>query len=103
MTAGTPVTLTATVIDTQYNNTNGTEPTQNVAAAEVYIDIPPWMPGATALPLSAADGAFNAKTEGVTTVLSTTGLAKGKHMVFVRGKDAANNFGPISASFLKIL
>jgi carboxypeptidase T len=103
VTAGTPVTLTATVIDTQYNNTNGTEPTQNVAAAEVYIDIPPWMPGATALPLSAADGAFNAKTEGVTTVLSTTGLAKGKHMVFVRGKDAANNFGPISASFLKIL
>jgi hypothetical protein len=101
--AGTPVTLTATVIDTQYNNSNGTEPTQNVAAAEVYIDIPPWLPGATALPLSAADGAFNAKTEGVTTVLSTTGLAQGKHMVFVRGKDAANNFGPISASFLKIL
>ena len=40
---GTPVTLQATINDTRYNNSNGTEPTQNVAAAEVYVDTPPWV------------------------------------------------------------
>jgi carboxypeptidase T len=100
--AGTPVKLKASVSDLRYSSNNGTEATQNIAAAEAYIDIPPWLSGATALPLAADDGAFNAKTEAVSVTLSTTGLATGKHMVFVRGKDAAGNFGPITASFLKI-
>ncbi|MFO1339710.1 MAG: M14 family metallopeptidase, partial [Burkholderiaceae bacterium] len=100
--AGTPVALTATIDDTHYSGANGAEPTQNIAAAEAYVDLPPWMPGATPLNLSAKDGAFNAKTEGATGTLSTTGLSKGKHLVFVRGKDAAGNFGPVSAVFLKI-
>ena len=99
---GTPVTVTATVDDTHYSTRNGTEPTQNIAAAEAYIDLPPWMPGATPIPLSAVDGAFNAKTEKANATLSTTGLSKGKHLVFVRGKDASGNFGPVEAVFLKL-
>lgn len=99
---GTPVTLTATVTDTRYNNSNGTEPTQNIAGAEAYIDVPPWMPGATPIALSAKDGSYNAKTEKATATLSTTGLAKGKHLVYVRGVDAAGNIGPVTATFLKI-
>jgi carboxypeptidase T len=99
---GTPVTLTATVDDTRYNNSNGAEPTQNIASAEAYIDVPPWMPGATPIPLSAKDGAFNAKTEKASATLSTTGLSKGKHLVYVRGVDASGNPGPITAGFLKI-
>ena len=35
-------------------NTNGTEPAQTIAAAEVYVDTPPWAPGAVPLPLSRA-------------------------------------------------
>ena len=31
--AGTPVTLQATIDDTRYNNSNGTEPAQAIAAA----------------------------------------------------------------------
>jgi len=100
--AGTPVTLTATVTDTRYNNSKGTEPTQNIAGAEAYIDVPPWMPGATPLVLGPKDGAFDTKTELASATLSTNGLSKGKHLVFVRGKDAAGNQGAVSAVFLKI-
>jgi hypothetical protein len=100
--AGTPVTLTATATDTRFNNSKGTEPTQNIAGVEAYIDVPPWMPGATPLVLGPKDGAFNSKTEVASTTLSTTGLSQGKHLVFVRGKDAAGNLGAVSAVFLKI-
>lgn len=100
--AGTPVTLTATVTDTRFNNSKGTEPTQNITAAEAYIDVPPWMPGATPVALSAKDGSFNSKTEVASATLSTTGLSKGKHLVYVRGKDASGNLGAVSAVFLKI-
>ncbi len=85
--AGTPVTLTASINDTRYNNSNGTEPTQNIAAAEYYIDTPPWGSGAAATSMAASDGSFNAKTENVTASLNTTGLSTGKHLVYVRGKD----------------
>ncbi|MEK8032168.1 M14 family metallopeptidase [Ideonella sp. DXS29W] len=100
--AGTPVTLTATLDDTRFNNSNGAEPTQNIAGAEVFVDTPPWMPGASPKNMSAADGAFDAKTEKATLSLSTTGLSKGKHLVYVRGVDASGNKGPVSAVFLKI-
>ncbi|MCI0729284.1 MAG: hypothetical protein L0332_21560, partial [Chloroflexi bacterium] len=40
---GTPVTVTATVNDTRYNNSTGAEPAQNVVAAEYYLDVPPWI------------------------------------------------------------
>jgi len=62
--AGTLVTLSGTVDDTQYNNTNGTEPTQNIAAAEYYVDVPPWWFGDDRDPfvnrLFAAGGSLNA-------------------------------------------
>ncbi len=100
--AGTPVTLTASINDTRYNNSNGTEPTQNIAAAEYYIDTPPWGSGAVANSMAASDGSFNAKTENVTASLNTSGLSTGKHLVYVRGKDVNNNWGAFSAIFLNI-
>ncbi|MDZ7296262.1 MAG: M14 family metallopeptidase, partial [candidate division KSB1 bacterium] len=100
--AGTNVTLSATVNDTRYNNSNGTEPTQNIAAAEYYVDVPPWQSGSIARPMSASDGSFNAKTENVQATVDTTGLSQGKHIIFVRGKDANNNWGAFSAIFLNI-
>ncbi len=100
--AGINVTLTASVNDTRYNNSNGAEPTQSVTAAEYYVDVPPWQAGATAIPLTASDGAFNATTEGVTGSINTSSLALGKHIVYVRGQDAAGNWGAISAEYLVI-
>jgi hypothetical protein len=96
--------LTVTINDTRYNNGNGTEPTQNISAAEYYIDqFPdPWWPGGTPHAMTATDGSFNAKTENVRATINTSGLAKGKHFIYVRGKDAGNNWGPVSAVFLTV-
>ncbi|WKB54995.1 M14 family metallopeptidase [Eleftheria terrae] len=100
--AGERVTLTASVTDTRFNNSNGVEPTQAIAAAEAYIDTPPWLEGATPVPLAAADGGFDTATETVRGTLDTASLKPGQHIVFVRGRDAAGVWGPISAVFLKV-
>jgi carboxypeptidase T len=100
--AGTQVKLTAGTTDLRFNNSNGTAPTQNIAQAEFYIDTPPWNAGATAKPLAAADGSFDAKTENVSGTIDTTGLSSGRHIVYVRARDAGNTWGPITASFLRI-
>ena len=99
--AGTAVTLSASATDTRFNNSNGAEATQNVSAAEYYIDTPPWA-GGTARALGASDGAFNASTEGLTGAIDTTGLSTGKHIVFVRAQDAGGTWGAISATYLTI-
>jgi carboxypeptidase T len=100
---GATTVLTATINDTRYNQSNGTEPTQNAAAAEYYLDTPPWAAGAVAHPLAAADGAFNSGIEAVTGPVDTAGLALGRHLVFVRGRDTSNNWGAVSAVFLYIV
>ncbi len=100
--AGDPVSLTAAANDARFNNSTGTEPTQAIAAAEYYIDTPPWQAGAVAYPMTAADGTFNSTIEGVVATIDTTALTGGRHTVFVRARDAANNWGPLSAVFLYI-
>jgi carboxypeptidase T len=100
--AGTPVTLSASASDLRFSTANGTEATQNIAAAEYYIDKAPWEAGATPVVLQPLDGAFNAKTENLTGTLDTTGLATGKHLVYVRARDAGGSWGAVSSSFLVI-
>lgn len=102
--AGAPLSLTATLNDTRYNNTNGTEPTQAIAAAEYYVDTPPWVtdPAPVAHPMAALDGAFNQTVEAVGATVDTTMLDAGRHIVFVRGQDAAGNWGPFSAAFFTV-
>jgi carboxypeptidase T len=99
---GQPLTVSAIANDTRFNNSNGTEPTQNVAAAEAYLDTPPWAPGAAALPMAANDGAFDEPVEDVQAVLSTAGWTVGRHLLFVRARDAANNWGPVAAVFVDV-
>lgn len=100
--AGTPVTLKASATDLRFNNSEGVEPTQNIVAGEYYVDTPPWLAGAAAQALGAADGGFNAKTEALSGTIDTTGLSSGRHLVYVRARDASNTWGPFSASFLVI-
>jgi len=102
--AGTPVTLTANMDDTRYNNTNGTEPSQNITAAEYYVDVPPWETIPTPVPIvmTASDGVFDSTSENVEAMVDTSGWTEGRYTLFVRGKDADNNWGPFSAVFLYI-
>ncbi|SCX96057.1 M14 family zinc carboxypeptidase [Desulfoluna spongiiphila] len=95
-------TVTATAVDTRYSSANGTEASQAIAAAEYTIDTPPWAQGTVAHALHATDGVFNATSEGITGTVDTTGLTAGEHMVFVRAKDANNNWGAVSALFLTV-
>jgi plastocyanin len=101
---GQEVTLEATLNDSRFNSQNGTEPTQAIAAAEYYIDVPPWVTTTVpvAFAMSAADGSFNSTAEGVTASIDSTGLSVGKHTIFVRGQDSDGNWGAFSAIFLDI-
>jgi len=101
--AGDLVSLTATLDDTRFNQSNGTEATQSIAAAEYTVDTPPWDGGATPLAMSAADGSFNTGVEGVTATVDTAGLAVGRHTLFIRGEDSLGNQGAISAVFVHII
>ena len=100
--AGATVVLNAISSDIQYNNSNGFEATQNISAAEYYIDVAPWQNGATAFPLAANDGVFNQRTEGVTANIDTSNLTPGKHTVYVRSRDTTGIWGAVSAVFLNI-
>ncbi len=99
---GTSVTLTASITDTRYNNSNGTEAVQPIAAAEYYIDTPPWMTGAVAIPMTAVDGTFNTTSENVSGTINTSPLSPTRHIIFVRGRDANGNWGAFSATFVTI-
>lgn len=99
---GTPVELTATLTDTRYQHSAGTEPTQGLSQAEYYLDIPPWEDNAAAIPLTADDGAFDQKTEAVSATINTNTMALGEHMLYTRGQDSDGNWGPVSAVFLTI-
>jgi carboxypeptidase T len=100
--AGTRVELKAATTDLRFNNRLGTAATQDIAQAEYYIDTPPWQAGAQAVALKAADGRFDSKAEDAIGRIDTGGLGSGKHLVFVRARDASNTWGPFTASFLRI-
>ncbi len=101
---GEPVQLSATLDDSRYNHSNGSEPTQNVVAAEYYVDVPPWITTTTPIsyPMTAVDGGFDQVVEGVEATVDTGGLSPGRHIIFVRGQDAAGNWGAVSAIFVQV-
>lgn len=102
--AGQLVTLTATIDDDalgSHPQSIGRPAAQSIAAAEAYVNTPPWS-GGTPIALAAQDGAFSSATETVVGVLDTTGLSVGRHLVFVRGRDAEGNWGPVTAQWLRV-
>jgi hypothetical protein len=82
------VTLRAVVDDT---STGGS----NIAAAEYFLDAV-GAPG-TGKALSASDGSFSSITEAVRATVKVQGLASGTHTIYVRGQDAAGNWGATSS------
>lgn len=100
---GTPVTLTVTIDDNLYNsnpNSKRRPPVQALTQAEYYVDLPPWA-GGTPLPMAAQDGAWNSSGE-VAIAQVGGGLSIGRHTLYVRGRDAEGNFGPVTAQWLYI-
>jgi hypothetical protein len=88
---GSPLTITAIIDDSQ----NGGQP---IAAAELYVDMPPWA-GGISVPLPAGDGLFNHSAEAVRATLDVCSLPRGHHILFVRGQDSAGYWGPMFATY----
>jgi carboxypeptidase T len=102
--SGDRVQLTATIDDTRYGDANGQEPVQPIAAAAYYVDSLPWITTTHTIthPLEAMDASFDRAIEQVKGEVDTTGLNSGRHLVFVRGRDADGNWGAFSAVFLDV-
>jgi carboxypeptidase T len=103
VTQGTSSQLTASINYAWTGNTYS----QNVLTAEYYIDTPPWMPGAVAIPMTPTDGNFNSPTEGAQATINTSSLPAGRHVIFVHGRgvndySGLGSWGPISAAWLTV-
>lgn len=105
--AGDPLTVSARIDGTRFNQStagNGNPGTiRSIAGASAYVDALPWDAGALARPLVATDGAFDAGAEGVGASIDTSGLAAGRHFVYVQGVDVAGNAGPPNAALIDVV
>lgn len=114
--AGTKVQVSALVDDNRYRYSNAGQGTikpppypvvYNITEANVYIDQMPWEAGAkaTKLTLNTSDKAqsdFPDATKLAAGEIDTTGLAPGRHMVYVQGINSDGKAGAVSAGFLDI-
>lgn len=91
---GLYVTVNATIDDVRYSTANGTQQPYAIQGANAYVDRLPWDPMATPIALSAADGTFSATTETVRGQIDLNGLAPGRHLVFVQGRNTLNGGTP---------
>lgn len=89
--AGLYISVTATIDDRRYSQSNGTQPTYPIKSANAYLDTLPWEPGATPITLAATDGTFDTNTEPVTGTISLVGLAPGRHTLYVQGVNMLGN------------
>src|SRR5207249_3780007 len=96
---GVPSQLTASINFARTANSFS----QNVGAAEYYVDTPPWDGG----PAIRVSGTFHAPAVPVNATSDTTGLSVGRHVIFVRGRGVSDfqgfqTWGPVSAAFLDV-
>lgn len=99
---GDTVTISARAEDARFNNSVGTEPSQVVLGADLYL-MPPWQAGATPLlQFQAADGAFNSNAENLTVAIPASALSQGRQLLYLRATDANGNQGPVAAVFVTV-
>ena len=101
--AGTPVRLSMTATDQRFNNSNGTEPSQNVVSAEYFLGAPPWSASPpVANQMLAVDGNPNSPVEEFEATIDTTGFSQGQHTIYIQSTDQNGTTGVVSAIFLEI-
>ncbi|ADO74773.1 M14 family metallopeptidase [Stigmatella aurantiaca] len=99
---GTDVTLFARADDTRYGTNGGTEASQVILGARYSIDAPSWVSGTPTYAMNPVDGLFNSTAESVQATVFTSGLAPGRHTLFVEARDSQGNWGVPSAIFLNV-
>lgn len=80
---------------------------KNVTAATAYVDKLPWEPGAKGIPLvlsasNKAKAGYKNATKIAKGSIDTTGLAAGRHLVYVQGTTENGQVGSVSAAFLHV-
>ena len=70
-----------------------------IVAAEYYIDIPPWA-GGIGIGMQALDGQFDSVNEEVIAEISAQYSSEETPLIYVRGQNENGFWGPISAVFL---
>ncbi|MGB8379229.1 MAG: M14 family zinc carboxypeptidase [Rhodanobacteraceae bacterium] len=100
--AGDPVMLSAHLDSSRFNQSNGNEPVSDINSAAATIDNLPWDNGAVAQAMSATDGAFDSPIEDAAVLLDTTGLASGRHLVYVQGTSVNGQGGTPDATFIEV-
>jgi len=102
---GETVVISSVVDDTRFGPGETSPPPsiETIAAAEFFVDVPPWQMGAIAIPMAAADGAFDSSIEAATGFFSSAGLADGRHTIYLRGQDSAGYWGTVRAAFVWVL
>ena len=114
--AGQKVTVTATVDDNRYRYSNAGQANilpppypvvYTIQSAKVYVDKLPWEAGAVGIDMTLstspqARSDYPDATKTATGTVDTTGLAAGRHMVYVQGTNSDGKPGALSAAFLDV-
>jgi hypothetical protein len=100
--AGDPLSISANLDSSRFNQSNGSEAISNIASALAYVDVLPWDGVGDGVALDAQDGAFNSSQEVAVGMIPTTGLTVGRHFVYVQATDANGNDGTPNAVFFDV-
>ncbi len=101
--AGDTVTVVARADDSRYSAINGGAPaSQAIASATLTTDAPPWRTATAPVAMSAADGSFNASSEGVVAAIDAAQVGIGRHLVYLQARDAGGSDGPVAAAFVDV-
>ena len=112
--AGQRITLSARADSTRYDDglgefdepgadTGALPPSKPIGGARYSLDAPSWVPGTETVAMEAADGAFGDTEEGVLATVDTSGLAPGRHTLFVESRTGGGDFGVPTAVFFDVL
>lgn len=89
-------TLSATATDL----VNGAAPASNIMAAEWFEGTDPGKGSGTAM--TATDGTFSSPTEAVRATINACTMTNGAHVLSLRAKDLAGNWGPVVTTTLTV-
>jgi len=98
---GDPVTVTAHIDSSRFNQSNGAEQVRNIAGAGAYLDALPWDTDALTA-MTAADGAFDSPVETANATISTDGLNAGRHFVYVQAGNTDGVDGTPNGAFFDV-
>ncbi len=103
---GDPVSITLTADGTRFSTlTDPTSPLESpreISTVEIHLDALPWQDPATTS-ASADDGSFDSSLEPASAMLTTAGLAEGRHTVYARATGTDAQAGAITGGFLYVL